>query len=105
MNWPAERDFDAKDERVSTHEVEVMVANKHGLHARPVTLFVQLANKYESDVQVSDGNLTVDGKSAMSLLRLGVGRGTMLKIRVKGKDSAEVIQKLAQLVNDKFGEE
>lgn len=82
-----------------------MVANKHGLHARAVTQFVQLANKYESKIEVSNGSLAVDGKSIMSMLRLGATRGTMLKLKTDGRDADQALTALTGLVNAKFGEE
>lgn len=82
-----------------------MVTNKHGLHARPVTQFVQLANQFDAKVEVSHGELTVDGKSVMSMLRLGAGRGTMLRIRANGRDAAQVVKRLTELIASGFGEE
>jgi phosphocarrier protein len=84
---------------------QVMIANKHGLHARPVTQFVQLANKFAAKVQVSNGDLSVDGKSVMSMLRLAAARGTMLQIKADGQDAADAVAKLVGLVESKFGEE
>ena len=86
------------------HQGEVRVANKHGLHARPVTEFVQMANQYESKIEVSNGDLVVDGKSVMSMLRLAAERGTVLQIRAKGRDAAQAVEKLTELIASKFGE-
>ena len=90
---------------MSKQEGEVMIANKHGLHARPVTQFVQLANQFDVKIEVGNGELTVDGKSVMSMLRLGAGRGTILKIRASGHDAAIAVRKLMELVESRFGEE
>ena len=81
-----------------------MVGNKHGLHARPVTQFVQMANQYKSKVEVSNGDLAVDGKSVMSMLRLGAGKGTMLRITADGLDADQAVRQLTALVESKFGE-
>jgi phosphotransferase system HPr (HPr) family protein len=89
---------------LNKHEGEVMVANKHGLHARPATLFAQTANKFEAAIEVSNGDLTVDAKSVMSVLRLGAACGTLLRIRAKGADAAKAVQALTDLVAGKFGE-
>jgi phosphocarrier protein HPr len=84
---------------------KVLVSNKHGLHARPVTQFVQLANQFQSKIEVSNGELSVDGKSVMSMLRLAASRGTMLDLKADGADAAEALKKLSGLVESKFGEE
>ncbi len=82
-----------------------MITNRHGLHARPVTQFVQLANQFESKIQVAHGDLVVDGKSVMSMLRLGAGKGSVLEIRADGRDAAQAVKKLSELVSSKFDEE
>ena len=81
------------------------IVNEHGLHARPVTKFVQLANQYDSKIEVSNGELAVDGKSVMSMMCLAATRGTSLRIRAEGPDAAEAVRALAGLVASKFGEE
>ena len=42
---------------------ELVVKNKLGLHARPAALFVQIANKFESNIAVSKDDQEVNGKS------------------------------------------
>ncbi len=90
---------------LAKHEREIEVTNKHGLHARPVTQFVQLANQYESRIVVSNGELRVDGKSVMSMLRLAAGPGTRLRIKADGRDASQAVRTLTELVASKFGEE
>jgi len=90
---------------LSHYETEVTIVNEHGLHARPVTKFVQLANQYDSKIEVSNGELAVDGKSVMSMMCLAATRGTSLRIRAEGPDAAEAVRALAGLVASKFGEE
>lgn len=90
---------------MSKHEVEITLINKHGLHARPATQFVQLANKYQSKIEVIKKDLVVDGKSVTSMLTLGAEKGTLLRIRANGQDADEAVSKLSGLIKGKFGEE
>ena len=78
--------------------------NKYGLHARPAMQLVELANKYSSKIEVSNGSLTVDAKSIMSVMRLAATKGTTLKIVADGEDSSQALAALVKLVNDGFGE-
>lgn len=89
---------------MNKQEVEVTIPNKHGLHARPATRFVQLANKYESNIEVIKGNLVVDGKSVTSMLTLNAVKGTSLVIRATGPDADKAVKELAALVESGFGE-
>ncbi|RPI61682.1 MAG: HPr family phosphocarrier protein, partial [Planctomycetaceae bacterium] len=59
---------------------EVKIVNKYGLHARPAMQFVELANRYGSKIEVSNGTLTVDAKSIMSVMRLAATKGTTLRL-------------------------
>ena len=80
------------------------MVNKYGLHARPAMQLVQLANSYTSTIEVSNGALTVDGKSIMSVMRLGAAKGATLKFVADGDDAQEAVAAMAKLVEDGFGE-
>jgi len=89
---------------LATIEREVKIVNKYGLHARPAMQFVEIANKYSSKIEVSNGVLTVDAKSIMSVMRLAATMGTVLKIVADGQDADEAVGSLEKLVQDGFGE-
>jgi phosphocarrier protein HPr len=89
---------------VATIEQEAKIINKYGLHARPAMQFVELANKYGSKIDVSNGTLTVDAKSIMSVMRLAGTKGTTLKIVADGSDATEAVASLVELVRQGFGE-
>lgn len=65
--------------------------------------FVELANRYNSKIEVSNGVLAVDAKSIMSVMRLAATQGTTLRIVADGADAAEAADSLAGLVSDGFG--
>ncbi len=85
--------------------MEITLTNQHGLHARPATLFVQLANKYEAQIQVIKGDLVVDGKSVTSMLTLGAEKGTRLRITAAGPDADQAVEELTELLKSGFGED
>ena len=89
---------------LATAEREVRIVNKYGLHARPAMQLVQLANRYISTIEVSNGALTVDSKSIMSVMRLGAAKGVMLKFAADGEDADEAVAALVALVEGGFGE-
>ncbi len=67
--------------------------------------FVELSNSFSSTIEVSNGQLTVDAKSIMSVMRLAATQGTVLKITADGDDAQEAVDALSQLVAGGFGEE
>ena len=83
---------------------EVKIVNKYGLHARPAMKFVELANQFASKIEVSNGMLTVDAKSIMSVMRLAAVQGTVLKIVADGSDAKAAVAALAKLIDDGFDE-
>jgi phosphocarrier protein HPr len=89
---------------VSTVEREVAIVNKYGLHARPAMQLVELSNRYNSKIEISNASLTVDGKSIMSVMRLAATKGTTLKLLADGEDAEDALAALAKLVDDGFGE-
>ena len=85
-------------------ETQVEIVNKYGLHARPAMQFVEIANKYGSKIEVSNGVLNVDAKSIMSMMRLAATKGTVLTIMADGEDAEDAAVSLKELVEQGFGE-
>ena len=56
----------------------VTILNEEGLHARPASLFAQIANQFNSQISVARGEESVDGKSILSILTLGATQGLSL---------------------------
>jgi phosphocarrier protein len=89
---------------LATVETKTTIVNKYGLHARPAMRFVELANKYNSKIEVSNGALSVDAKSIMSVMRLAATKGTVLTIVANGGDAEQAVAALTGLVENGFGE-
>ena len=86
-------------------ELEVEIKNAEGLHMRPAMQFVDIANRFNSEVTVSSGENTADGKSIMQMSMLAATCGTKLKIKAEGADAQKVVRALRELVEEKmFGE-
>ncbi len=87
-------------------KIIVEIKNKAGLHARPSSLFVQLASTYDSDIKVRFEDEEINGKSIMGLMLLAAEQGRTLELEADGPDEDEMLEALRILVEeDKFGEE
>ncbi|MFQ5965477.1 MAG: phosphoenolpyruvate--protein phosphotransferase [Candidatus Scalinduaceae bacterium] len=87
-------------------ERKIKIVNSNGLHARPATCFVEMANKYDSEISVSTENKEkVNGKSIIDLLTLGAKKGTEIIVTAEGKDQEKALDALEGLVRDRFKEE
>jgi len=83
----------------------VTIKNELGLHARAATKFVQMAGKFPCDVTVTKDGHDVNGKSIMGVLMLVASKGTTIVISAKGPQAEAAVTALAQLVDEKFGED
>ena len=79
-------------------EKKITIQNEQGLHARPAAIFVQIANKYESDIVVRKGRQEVNGKSIMGLLTLAAEKGARLYIKANGADAKEALEELEKIL-------
>ncbi|MDD3375399.1 MAG: HPr family phosphocarrier protein, partial [Candidatus Omnitrophica bacterium] len=70
-------------------EKEITVTTDQGLHARPAALFVQIANKFDSEITVRKGPELVNGKSIMGILMLAAEKGSKLIVSAEGDDAQE----------------
>ncbi|WZL72105.1 HPr family phosphocarrier protein [Clostridiaceae bacterium 35-E11] len=77
---------------------EIVVANKSGLCARPAALFVQMTNKFTSDIFVEKGTQKINAKSIMGIMALGIGKDEKITLIIDGPDEEEAIKELVQLV-------
>lgn len=83
----------------------VVIVNKLGLHARAAARFVETASAFDSDIEISSGDNTVNGKSIMGLMMLAAARGSSVELIVRGRDEENALMALVKLVEDRFGED
>jgi phosphocarrier protein HPr len=84
---------------------EVAITNKRGLHARASAKFVAMASELDADIEVEKDGNRVCGTSIMGLMMLGAAMGDSIVIHVSGPNADEALEKLAGLIEDRFGEE
>ena len=84
---------------------QIEIINKLGLHARAAAKFVTCANNFTSNVFLSHNGHEVNGKSIMGVMMLAASQGTTITISADGEDETEAMAALANLVNNRFGED
>lgn len=82
-----------------------IIRNMLGLHARAAAAFVKVANRYQSNIEVTKDGVSVNGKSIMGVLMLAAAKGTQIGILTSGDDAEEALDALGKLIEAKFGEE
>jgi len=83
---------------------EIELKNPSGLHARPASLFVAEANKFQSEIFLEAKGKRINAKSILGLLSLAIGQGTVIKIEAEGEDAEQAVTALCDLVASGFGE-
>lgn len=86
-------------------ERSLRIINEKGLHARASAKFVEVVEAHAATAQVEKDGDTVSGDSIMGLLMLGASRGTTINIRTEGEAAEALMEALAALVANRFGEE
>ena len=79
-------------------EKVVVIKNKQGLHARPAALFVQIANKFASDITITKGRQKINGKSIMGIMMLAAAVGSKITVIANGDDADKAIVELEKLL-------
>ncbi|PKU23878.1 phosphoenolpyruvate--protein phosphotransferase [Telmatospirillum siberiense] len=90
-----------------TREVDVVVDNPHGLHARPAATLVQLVNRFQSDVQLINRSANRGPSSARSLTSvalLQIRKGDEIRFSISGEDARSAADAIRALADDRFGE-
>ncbi|MBQ6296898.1 MAG: HPr family phosphocarrier protein [Selenomonadaceae bacterium] len=86
-------------------EATTTIENKTGIHARPASVFVQKASSFKSKVQLKAKGKTVDAKSILMIMSMGLVKGTEVTIVADGPDEADAVAQLKAMIDSKFGEE
>lgn len=87
---------------MATRTLEII--NEKGLHARASAKFVECVERFDARATVSRDGMEASGDSIMGLLMLGAARGTSIDVATAGAQDEELMEALAALVGDYFGE-
>lgn len=85
-------------------KTQITIINKLGLHARASAKFVSTASRFQSQLHVSNGSKTVNGKSIMGVMMLAATKGTALTLEIEGPDEQEMDRAVTALINNRFDE-
>ncbi len=88
------------------YEKKSKIMNSLGIHARPASMLVKLASKFESKIELEKDNIDVNAKSIMGVLMLASEKGQEIIVRARGKDEKMAVESIIELIEKrKFDEE
>ena len=79
---------------------EYVVEDSVGIHARPASALAKLAAQFDAQVLIQNGERTASAKSMTELMGLDAGKGSRLRVRITGKDSAAAAQALQRFMRE-----
>ena len=79
-------------------EIKVVVIDPVGLHARPATVAVNAASKFKSDVKVTYKDRTVNMKSIMGVMSLGIPTQSEITITCDGEDEDVAVSTIEEIL-------
>ena len=75
---------------------EFTITSETGIHARPATILVQADSNFSSDITLSYEGKSVNLKSIMGVMSLGVGQNAKVTITANGDDEKEALDTVAE---------
>ncbi|MDQ6597106.1 phosphocarrier protein HPr [Bacillus salipaludis] len=82
-------------------EKQFKIIEESGIHARPATLLVQTASKFDSGINMEYKGKSVNLKSIMGVMSLGIGQGAEISISAEGSDEEEALRSLEEILTKK----
>ena len=79
-------------------EKQFTITDTAGIHARPATILVNLASKFDSEVNIVHQEKKVNLKSILGVMSLGIAYGTEFKVNIEGTDEEDALRELESMM-------
>jgi phosphocarrier protein HPr len=76
----------------------ITITDHTGIHARPATLLVNKAGGFNSDLTIEYKGKSVNLKSIMGVMSLGIPKDVEITIKAEGPDEQEAIDAIYTLI-------
>lgn len=86
-------------------EKQILIVNKLGLHARAATQLVQLANRFDAQVTLKQGEKSASANSVLGLMMLESSQGKQVTVISEGKDAEPALGAIEKLIAERFNED
>jgi multiphosphoryl transfer protein len=85
-------------------QIELVIQNETGLHARPAKVLVNLAKRFKSSISIQHGGKRANAKSMVSILTLGAGRGSDITVQIEGEDEENALAEIEAAIRSGLGD-
>ncbi len=94
--------------RITTSRT-VIVTNPDGWHLRAASVFAQLADRYDSKVEIvvhtKEEPQRACGTSVLQMVSLGIPEGAEVMVEATGSDAEDALRALTELVQTNFDDQ
>ena len=77
--------------------IDVSVGTESG---RPIAMLVQVASKYQSEINICQGTKTVNAKSIMGMMTLGLDAGEEITLSANGEDEEDAMKSIENYLSN-----
>ena len=74
------------------------ITSESGVHARPATILVQAVTKFQSEINLEYKGKSVNLKSIMGVMSLGVPEGAEIMVTAEGPDEYEALKAVEEAI-------
>jgi multiphosphoryl transfer protein len=85
-------------------QLEIVIRNQTGLHARPAKVLVNLAKQFKADIRIQCKDKRANAKSMVSVLTLGAACGSCVCIEANGEDEELALATLGEAIVGGLGD-
>ena len=90
---------------VNTAEITTTIINRSGIHDKLASAFVKKASSFKSDIKIRARGKTVDAKSLMMLMTVGLVPNLEITVIAKGEDAQKAVAELKNFIDSGFAEQ
>ena len=83
---------------------KVVLKNETGLHARPAGELAKLASAFKSNINLNVDGKTVNAKSILGIMSLGIKANTEIEIECDGEDEDKAMEEILKAFENNLGE-
>lgn len=81
-------------------EKKILITAETGMHSRPATILVTEADKFKSSIMLLAHDKTIDFKSIIGVLSLGIYMGETITLTFAGEDEEAASEKIIGLIEE-----
>ena len=81
---------------------QLTMIDQIGFHARTASMFAKQSASFSSAIKIEFNNKSVNGKSMLAIMTLGVKFNDIIELKIEGEDEIDAMRSLSALIQNNF---